>query len=438
MCSTVDHSETAAAWEQAAPLLDQAMGMLSEPDRNAIVLRFLENKSLGDVGQALGVNEGAAKMRVARALEKLRKRFGKKNMVCSAALLAEMLAAHSTQAAPPGLTAATVSALHAPMAGASTTALVNVTLKIMSATKTKILLGALLVMLLLTTAVTSWFFVSYLPSRPSVKPLSFAGLRESEIPGRYKWSEGPTEFFIVLYDDHTFMNKDGTTFPMYRWDLTPAGLSITWQRNTSVFTNIEAPGVYTAPNPNRLPVRLEKLPAYTARVPPAPIASLVFGNASKTNGLIPVPPVGGESELLPGMVDGVDCHRLMRAAGRVDGVLSLSIAPELKDPPFTNALLIVEFFDRAATAPGSRPGRLVIQYDDESSPFANSEPLRMSRNQTWQEATFYIPTPLFQNHQPGGGDLRLVSSRSELPVRSIRLVKNADLPETKMPSLSRR
>src|SRR5258708_7762692 len=47
MCSTVDNSETAAAWEQAAPLLDQAMGRLSQADRNAIVLRFLENKSLG-------------------------------------------------------------------------------------------------------------------------------------------------------------------------------------------------------------------------------------------------------------------------------------------------------------------------------------------------------------------------------------------------------
>ena len=34
------------AWRQIAPLLDDAMGRLGEKDRNAIVLRFFENKSL--------------------------------------------------------------------------------------------------------------------------------------------------------------------------------------------------------------------------------------------------------------------------------------------------------------------------------------------------------------------------------------------------------
>ncbi len=62
-------------WRQIAPLLDDAMGRLGEKDRNAVVLRFFENKNLDEVGAALGASEDAAKMRVNRALEKLRKIF---------------------------------------------------------------------------------------------------------------------------------------------------------------------------------------------------------------------------------------------------------------------------------------------------------------------------------------------------------------------------
>jgi len=50
-------------WPQIAPLLDTAMELLGEKDRNAIVLRYFENKNLGEVGLALGASEDAAKMR---------------------------------------------------------------------------------------------------------------------------------------------------------------------------------------------------------------------------------------------------------------------------------------------------------------------------------------------------------------------------------------
>ena len=46
----------AAAWEQIAPLLDEAMGGLGETDRNAVVLRFFENKTAQEVGAALGAD----------------------------------------------------------------------------------------------------------------------------------------------------------------------------------------------------------------------------------------------------------------------------------------------------------------------------------------------------------------------------------------------
>src|SRR5947209_2639878 len=38
-----------AAWTQIAPLLEEAMGRLGEADRNAILLRFFENKTAHEV-----------------------------------------------------------------------------------------------------------------------------------------------------------------------------------------------------------------------------------------------------------------------------------------------------------------------------------------------------------------------------------------------------
>src|SRR5581483_9080007 len=46
-----------STWEHIAPLLDEAMAGLGEQDRNAVLLRFFENKSLAEVGAALGANE---------------------------------------------------------------------------------------------------------------------------------------------------------------------------------------------------------------------------------------------------------------------------------------------------------------------------------------------------------------------------------------------
>src|SRR5579871_5190873 len=64
--STIAAAARDVAWEQLAPVLDEAMGHLREADRNAIVLRYFENKSLQQVGVALGVEERAAQKRVAR------------------------------------------------------------------------------------------------------------------------------------------------------------------------------------------------------------------------------------------------------------------------------------------------------------------------------------------------------------------------------------
>src|SRR5208337_3250923 len=65
-------------WPQIAPLLDAAMAGLSESDHHALVLRFFDGKSMKEVGAAMGASEPATKMRVNRAVEKLRRFFSRR------------------------------------------------------------------------------------------------------------------------------------------------------------------------------------------------------------------------------------------------------------------------------------------------------------------------------------------------------------------------
>lgn len=98
------HPETEPdAWPQISPLLDTAMTGLSEADRNAIVLRFYQQKPLEEVGKALGLNADTAQKRVARGLEKLRKYFSKRGVTLTTAAIAGAVASNSVQAAPAGL-----------------------------------------------------------------------------------------------------------------------------------------------------------------------------------------------------------------------------------------------------------------------------------------------------------------------------------------------
>jgi len=51
---------TAEDWKHIEPLLDEAMHALDETDRTAILLRYFENKSLREVGQAIGTSDDTA------------------------------------------------------------------------------------------------------------------------------------------------------------------------------------------------------------------------------------------------------------------------------------------------------------------------------------------------------------------------------------------
>ncbi|HWA09816.1 MAG TPA: sigma-70 family RNA polymerase sigma factor [Opitutaceae bacterium] len=92
-----------AEWSHVEPLLDEAMESLPAADRGALLLRYFENKSLREVGEALGTSDDAAQKRVSRALEQLRTFFSRRGVTIGSAALASDLAAGAVSAAPAGL-----------------------------------------------------------------------------------------------------------------------------------------------------------------------------------------------------------------------------------------------------------------------------------------------------------------------------------------------
>lgn len=126
-------------WEKLRPTLDDAMHELKEADREAILLRYFENRQFAEVGAKLGLNENAARMRVERALDKLRAILTKRGIMTATAL-ASVISANAIQIAPTNL-AATLTAASIATAGTGTFTF----LKIMTATKIKLAFSAIVV-----------------------------------------------------------------------------------------------------------------------------------------------------------------------------------------------------------------------------------------------------------------------------------------------------
>ena len=132
-------AEAGADWEKLRPALDEVMHKLKETDREAILLRYFENRPFGEVGARLGLNENAARMRVERALEKLRAIFAKRG-ITTATALASVISANAMQIAPVGLvTTLTTTSIAASGTGTFTL------LKIMTMAKLKLGISALVV-----------------------------------------------------------------------------------------------------------------------------------------------------------------------------------------------------------------------------------------------------------------------------------------------------
>jgi uncharacterized protein (TIGR03435 family) len=154
--SDAPSQQTEEAWNQIAPLLDGALEKLGRKDHDAVVLRFFEGRNFKEVGAALGASEDAAKMRVSRALEKLRSFFAKRGVDSTAAAIAENISANSIQVAPVALakTVTAVAIAKGATASISTLTLIKGALKIMAWTKAKMAVVAIAAVILATGTTT--------------------------------------------------------------------------------------------------------------------------------------------------------------------------------------------------------------------------------------------------------------------------------------------
>lgn len=104
------HPDAGPAWDDLSPVLDAALADLAGPDRDAVLLRYFENKPAHEMATILGISTEAAQKRVSRAVERLRENLARRGITAGTAGLASVISAHAVQAAPVGLAASVSSA----------------------------------------------------------------------------------------------------------------------------------------------------------------------------------------------------------------------------------------------------------------------------------------------------------------------------------------
>jgi RNA polymerase sigma factor (sigma-70 family) len=138
------HDSPNASTSDLAPILDDALTALPEPDRRAVLLRFFENQSFQQIARHIDATETTTQKRVTRALEKLRTQLARRGITTTATLLAAQLPLHASTTIP--VTLATTLATPAFLATAATlttTAATFTQTLIMTATQKTVLVSAL-------------------------------------------------------------------------------------------------------------------------------------------------------------------------------------------------------------------------------------------------------------------------------------------------------
>lgn len=109
-----------ALWNDIRPVIDVSLQTLPQKDREMVLLRYLQGRSYAEIARTFGLSDNTARMRVGRALERLRKTLQKHGVQSTAALIAGSMGAHALTPAPAALVATlTPAALGTSAAGGS-------------------------------------------------------------------------------------------------------------------------------------------------------------------------------------------------------------------------------------------------------------------------------------------------------------------------------
>lgn len=120
------------AWSQLSPVVDEVLSGMPATDRHAVLLRVVDERSYVEIARDLGLGESGARMRVERALEKLRHALARRGITSTTAALTLALGQQAGAAVSAAFTSAV--ATTAVSAAASATGL-SAILTLMSTTK---------------------------------------------------------------------------------------------------------------------------------------------------------------------------------------------------------------------------------------------------------------------------------------------------------------
>ncbi|MGO8670472.1 MAG: RNA polymerase sigma factor [Capsulimonadaceae bacterium] len=86
------HNDSAAAgWDRIEPLLNDALSVLRESDRGAVLLRYIEGRTNAEAAAELGIREDAFRARVSRALDRMRRHLAAEGVAITAVVLGTVL-----------------------------------------------------------------------------------------------------------------------------------------------------------------------------------------------------------------------------------------------------------------------------------------------------------------------------------------------------------
>lgn len=139
--AAAERTEAGAAlqqdWVYLRDLIDGAMARLSGPDRDAVVLRYFEDRSAAEVGAELGLSEDAARKRASRALDRLRDILLRQGAVLPSGAIGLAIGGYASAETIPATLPGAISAAAGGTAAPHVISIMNGTVQVMTLAKIK-------------------------------------------------------------------------------------------------------------------------------------------------------------------------------------------------------------------------------------------------------------------------------------------------------------
>ncbi|MEY2411307.1 MAG: hypothetical protein QOF48_3977 [Verrucomicrobiota bacterium] len=232
-CAVLEPENEAASQVEAG--LNDALASLGESDRNALMLRYIQQRSVPDVAASLGTSQEAAQKRIERAVEKLRRYFGRRGVAVPAVALMGVVSAQAAQPAPPLLIQA-IGALgipSAPAVSAAAAGLMAGTLNTMLLSKVIVPVVVAVGALLLTWPIALLCRTSTTVDNRRSFDLAqdFSSAANPSGPWSYGWaSQLASGDYVPLTVQHTSGADGAESIPS--WQLTPGQTPAIYKNTT--------------------------------------------------------------------------------------------------------------------------------------------------------------------------------------------------------------